>query len=236
MHFGNNNSNELNTRPCTSFAEPNRCARTLFLSRRLTRSYTASPRVDTHLSESEAGRQFLDALQRHRLEAERIEQEQQSAHTSNVFISTKTKRNSLRDALEQLIVDYLRELAPGDSTSSLTASSRYRRSARQTDEYDDQDAYADGQEDEEQRDAGNEQNVNDLRRIEIGSRNITVLPTQRVREPTRIGRPSECAELRRRVTKLDQYELDKALMKDGESRELNIRRVLNYRYAGIGSS
>lgn len=132
----------------------------------------------------------------------------------------------MRDALEELIVDFLRELTPGSSTSG--SSSRYRRSARQTDEYD-LDEHTDGREED---DGASEQDVNDMRRIEIGSRNITVLPTQRVREPQRIGRPSECAELRRRVTKLDQYELDKALMKDGESRELNIRRVLNHRYAG----
>lgn len=213
---------------CTSLLGTNHIA--LRCHRRLTRSYTASPRVDSHPSESDAARQFLDALQRSRLEAERIgEQQHQSAaarHPSSDFISTKSKRNSLRDALEELIVDFLRELTPGSSTSG--SSIRYRRSARQTDEYE-----QDGQADEirEEDDETGEQDVNDMRRIEIGSRNITVLPTQRVREPQRIGRPSECAELRRRVTKLDQYELDKALMKDGESRELNIRRVLNHRYA-----
>lgn len=186
----------------------------------------------------------------------------------------------MRDTLEMLIVDYLRELSPGDDhrpdndagaafVSALTTADgrqrqrrRRRRSARQTDvDYyepprsasssaDDANNIAAGNVDRGDGDGNGDGNgddgngtfplvVNDLRKIEIGSRNITVLPAhQRHRSSHRggrghIGRPSECAAFRRHVTKLDQYELDKALIRDGESRELNVRRVLNHRYVCV---
>lgn len=171
----------------------------------------------------------------------------------------------MRDTLEMLIVDYLRELSPGDHhrygdteaaapfMSQLTddGRKRQRRSARQSDDdyYEpprsssasagDTNNIAGGNIDHgDDNGDGNETLpvvVNDLRKIEIGSRNITVVPApQRNRSHRRggghIGRTSECAAFRRHVTKLDQYELDKALMRNGESRELNVRRVLNHRY------
>lgn len=207
---------------------------------RLTRSYTASPRIDAHLTETEAGRQFLEALQRHRLEAERAEHEaavqdvQVDLWTDrNGFISPKSKRNSLRDTLESLIVDYLRELSPesnavdvmsfGDGISRRRRRRR-KRSARQSTDYEEVVHRSDAKRKDDVM-----VDVNELRKIEIGSRNITVHPTQRSGRTEHIGKPSECAAFRRRVTKLDQYELDKALMKNDESRELNIRRVLNHR-------
>lgn len=162
------------------------------------------------------------------------------------FVNPKSKRNSLRDTLESLIVDYLHELSPETSDVGADAGAsfgggvtprrrrrRRRRSARHSSDY-----YEDVESMRRENGAGEGADakdgdvvvdVNVLRKIEIGSRNITVRPTPRSRRTERIGQPSECAAFRRRVTKLDQYELDKALMKNDETRELNIRRVLNHR-------
>lgn len=192
-----------------------------FWIRRLTRSYASSYRIDAHISESEAGKQFLETLQRNRQDDELIELPLgTSAEVAASIVNSKAKRNSLRSSLENMLVEFLREVSP-DSTEKLIDDrplARNRRNARQSD-YDEDPGNRSGEAEE-----GDEIDMETMRKIEIGSRNVTVEPY--FYKPIR--KPRDCDAVRRKISQLDQYELDKSLTQSDEA-QLNIRKVLNYR-------
>lgn len=152
-----------------------------------------------------------------------------SAEIAASIVSTKTKRNSLRTSLENMLVEFLRELSPDSSADNKLVNerplARSRRSARQGDYAEDPSTsssvnMSDGGEAVET----DEIDMDTIRKIEIGSRNVTVEPYYY----KRIGQMRECDVSRRKITQLDQYELDKTLTQSDEA-QLNIRKVLNYR-------
>lgn len=111
-----------------------------------------------------------------------------------------------------MIVEYLRELSP-ESQTMLDTDRPHVRNKRDAShiKYDDAD------------EADTDIDLDDLRKVEIGSRDFSVRPKEY------IGKLSECSAFRRQVMQLDQYELDKTLTQSDEQ-QLNIRKVLNYRY------
>ena len=85
---------------------------------------------------------------------------------------------------------------------------------------------------------GNGSDVVNVKRVEIGMRNISVVVKSEeddgelVAEKPKPGNvnkaKSVCADRRQRITQLDRYELEKAVM-NASDYEHNIRRLLNYR-------
>lgn len=203
----------------------------LFYYFSLTRAFIY-PKIDKHVEEAEAGRKFLETLRRsHDLNEFNVSNIIENETIYEDLASIKMKRNLLRTSLEQLIVEYLSEFSPiwndygEDYTDYLTRNRRnslLSTNANHTStshEYDDFSGEEIG------------------RRIEIGSRNITVTNSYEdedefEKELNRyryvFSKKFVCNNRRRRIAQLDQFELEKSLHNDTKY-EHNIRRILNYR-------
>lgn len=141
-------------------------------------------RTRNHVRETQAGKTFLGILQRSH------DIIRTTGHNiSNSIVDIKTKRNSLRIALENLIIEYLRELTPHEEIYT----TRHRRSPNDMPKTDDVE-----------------------KRIEFGATNINLFTN------------TACNKKYKRVSQLDQIELDNAFVKDSENVH-NIRRMLMYR-------
>lgn len=143
----------------------------------------------------------------------------------------KTKRNLLRTSLEQLIVEYLSEFSPirndlnDDYTDYLIRNRRNSFTSTEVNyttlnnEYDD---------------SSNEEDIPE--RYELGSRNITLSKMHEDEYENEINRyryifskKLVCNSHKRRIAQLNQFELEKSLLKNDTKYEHNIRKILNYR-------
>lgn len=152
----------------------------------------ASAGLDNRVRETQAGKTFLDILQR---------SHETESNVSNSTFDVHTKRNSLRIALEHLIIEYLRELAPDEEIYD--ARRRRRRSLNDMPKNDNSEVLL---------------NENGL---QFGSANINFF-----RESDTIN--TACKNKYTRISKLDQSEFDNAVANNSDNVH-NIRRMLMYR-------
>ncbi len=186
------------------------------------------------MAETEAGKKFLETMRRSK-EIEAALNESLATnkiadlkHQSS-YIELKSKRNSLRTSLEELILEYLRGLSPpGDEENYMEFSKRIRKK---------REIYVN------ERSNGKHENNSDkldldadsvYQRTEIGAMNITVESDEDYDSDTKYDRyksvseRSVCLDHRRRITQLDQFALDQSIENEADD-EHNIRRILNYR-------
>lgn len=197
--------------------------------RRLSRAY-AAPHHNHRLFESEAGRRFLHALrQRHEEDDDEndsnVSEEEQSTEVEvDQRRVRKRKRVTLRASLEELIVEYLRSLAPDSDVSETLLRRRKRR-----DQMKNQSVSNDTETDSVQFNfdyfnvTKDDENSEMVDRIESHLTNDVD-----TNATTTTTTKSVCHERRQRVTQLDRHELEKALQNDSGI-EHNIRQLLNYR-------
>lgn len=190
-----------------------------------------SPKTDPLYVETIAGRRFLEALrQNHKKDdAETTVPTVQKVKTASFDFSLKPKddanelkrrRMTLRASLEELLVEYLRGLAP-DGNQLPDDRSRVKRSATHlmTDQNSNKNIATENV---------NEANV----REENGVRNnYGVDSKNEIDTANQTSNSSQifCAERQQRITQLDRNELTAAIQNVSEH-EHNIRRQLNYRY------
>lgn len=188
---------------------------------RLTPTYVPS-KLDYRLTETEAGRRFLEALRLHHENDEKV-YASEKPNVQNVqaasfgFGSTpvksssaselKRKRMSLRVSLEELLVEYLRGLAP--ETDDYSQHSRIKRSDNTNNNFNGV----------EKIEKSVENYPNDVNVHEKNNLNAEIVES---------NENSTCIERRQRITQLDRNELDAALRNDSYN-EYNIRRLLNHR-------
>lgn len=199
---------------------------------RLVREFTSLPKLDHRLTETEAGRIFLEMLRQHDDIDVEINNEYSSTTQKNV-VDVKTKRNALRNTLEDLIVEYLKDLNTDSEEYLEEFTKRQKRSVtnnkvifKESNENREMDETA-----EVFDDSGGEK----WGRFEIGVRNISVskilyeIRDHKVMENV-INKRSECTGQFRKISSLSQFDLDSVQQNVTDS-EHNIRRVLNSRLA-----
>lgn len=194
---------------------------------RLTRAYI-SPKINHRLSETEAGRKFLQALrERHEEDEDVGPQVQASSIIGSVYRrdNLKQKRTKLRASLEELIVEYLRSLAPDNDDQHLDRRHKRDINKNSIDTLSD-DVHKNISGSEKSAINAivvkNESHVSDEsddERVQIDSEN----GTSSLSSPKNV-----CVERKQRITQLDRIELEKALQNESDY-EHNIRRILNYR-------
>lgn len=188
------------------------------------------------MAETEAGKKFLETMRR----SKEIEAALNDSLATNKiadlkhhsYVELKSKRNSLRASLEELILEYLRGLSPpGDEENYMEFSKRIRKK---------REIYVNEQTQHE-----NNSDKLDLvvdsdvyQRTEIGAMNITVTSgdddddvDDSDTKYDRYKSASErlvCLEHRRRISQLDQFALDQSIENEADN-EHNIRRIVNYR-------
>lgn len=196
---------------------------------RLTRAYI-SPKINHRLSETEAGRKFLQALrERHDEDEEARPQVQASSILGSVIHrdDLKQKRTKLRASLEELIVEYLRSLAPEEEDRHLERRHKREINGNSIDALSDDDAAK-----KLNRSASgsvksainaivlkNESHISDDRNGD---------PVQIDNENATLSSKNVCAERKQRIAQLDRIELEKALQNESDY-EHNIRSLLNHR-------
>lgn len=211
-----------------------------------------SPRFDHRLSETIAGRRFLETLRQHHEEDEKIDTTEPNA--LNVRIASfglgqksksdpndlKRKRMTLRASLEELLVEYLRNLAPEHDDGSIGDRSRVKRHANPS------NGIANDKESNTESDKSilsrSDVNNSSAKAANLIGDNNSVAPALLLNESidandgdddNRVNATSStpknvCAERRQRISQLDRNELDAALQNHTDY-EHNIRRLLNYR-------
>lgn len=192
---------------------------------RLTRAYI-SPKINHRLSETEAGRKFLQALrERHVEDEEARPQVQASSILGSVFHrdDLKQKRTQLRASLEELIVEYLRSLAPEEDDQHAERRRKREINGNSIDALSDDDDLA-------------EKMNRSVSGSEKSAINAIVLKNESHISDDRSGdnenatssSKNVCAERKQRIAQLDRIELEKALRNESDY-EHNIRSLLNYR-------
>lgn len=197
---------------------------------RLTRAYT-SPLIDHQMAETEAGKKFLETMRRSKeIEAalnESLATNRIADFKHHSYVELKSKRNSLRTSLEELILEYLRGLSPpGDEENYMEFSKRIRKK---------REIYVNEQNKHENKSDKLDLEADSVyQRTEIGAMNITVTSDEDYDSDTKYDRyrsvseRSVCLDHRRRITQLDQFSLDQSIENEADD-EHNIRRILNYR-------
>lgn len=174
---------------------------------RLTRAYS-TPSLRQRLEEKEAGRIFLETLRKRTEEEEDMESiaERYNARfgANYNFVAVKQKRNSLRSSLEQLLVEYLRNISPNSNIE------RKKRSIDDTTE-----AMEDGIT------TGPFETTTPLTNSNGG-------PTKTDRYMKVIEERGNCTIRDSQVGHLDRTSMDAAL-KNYTSDEYNIRMILNHK-------
>lgn len=160
------------------------------------RAYTSQ-----RVRETQAGTTFLEILQRNNDVIELPTRTFGASNVSNDFVDIKTKRNSLRIALEHLIIEYLREL-----NNEEIYSTRRRRSVKDVLKTD------------------NNEFVLDEKTKEFGAANTNFYTSF----PESDNINADCKNKYTRVAQLDQSELDNTFVNDSDNIH-NIRRILMYR-------
>lgn len=209
-----------------------------------------SPRFDQRLSETIAGRRFLETLRQHHEEDKELETTEPNAlnvRTASFFgpkqketvNDLKRKRMTLRASLEELLVEYLRNLAP-ETDDSIEDRSRVKRSIRNIGS----NAVA-GSDYHLSHSVVNNVNNSSAQAEKLSVDNNSAIPPPSVlRESidantddgddvnnddgTKNASSNSCPERRQRISQLDRNELNAALRNDSDY-EHNIRRLLNYR-------
>lgn len=193
---------------------------------RLTRAYV-SPKINHRLLETEAGRKFLQALRERHEEDEEIEpQVQASSLLGSVYRrdSIKEKRTKLRASLEELIVEYLRSLAPESDDLLVERERRYKR------EIDDNsvDALSDAIAQKLKESVSVESEQSAINAILLKNESHISDDREPTAMPNENATQTVCVDRRQRITQLDRIELEKALQNESDY-EHNIRTLLNYR-------
>lgn len=203
----------------------------------------AQRRADPRRAETVAGRRFLEALrQSHKDEDESTAPKVETVRTASIGFGAKPKnddvtdlkrkRMTLRASLEELLVEYLRGVAPDGDDENQSRVKRSMNSVENND-FNHQNDYENRRESNSDADIVNNSNVREENRIrsdytaEIPNEHIE-FEDDRANRTTNTSR-SVCAEQRQRVTQLDRNELNAAIQNVSEH-EHNIRRMLNYRY------
>lgn len=191
----------------------------------LTRTYV-SPKIHHRLSETEAGRRFLETLRQRHDEDEELEVEskrrffpEEKLHRDEL----KRKRMTLRASLEEMIEEYLRGIAPESDHFSNEYINRKKRNKRNVTISELSD---------------NEINLENGEVIanksgEINAENSTAISDRSENQDSDVfssdaNLDDMCSERRRRITQLDRIELDKALQNSSDE-EYSVRQLLNYR-------
>lgn len=202
----------------------------IFFDSRLTRAYI-SPKINHRLSETEAGRKFLQALRERHDEDEDVEpQVRASSILGSVYRrdNLKQKRTKLRASLEELIVEYLRSLAPEDDDQNLDRRHKRDINGNAIDALSDDVAKnASRNSSGSEKSAINAVVVKNESHISDGHTDEAV---QNENENATSTSSSKivCAERKKTVRSLDRIQLEKALQNESDY-EHNIRLLLNYR-------
>lgn len=167
-------------------------------------------------------------LRRHN-DTEEINNEIPSTSESSL-IEIKIKRNALRNTLEELIVEYLKDLTTDHDEYLFEFKKRQKRSAHNEISISDEN---ENSEMNEPPDVFDDSGGGKMERFEIGFRNITVSEisydnTDHFTVENVIAKRSECTEQFRKISSLSQLDLDNVQQNKSDS-EHNIRRVLNNR-------
>lgn len=189
-----------------------------------------SPKTDPLYIETIAGRRFLEALRQNHKPSD---DESTAPAVQTVKIAAfdfgmkpkddvndlKRKRMTLRASLEELLVEYLRGLAPDlsdDRSRVKRAAENLMNDDQNTNENRDTESVNNANVPEENN-VRNDYSVENKNEID-GNANQTSNSSQ-----------TFCDERRQRITQLDRNELTAAIQNVSEH-EHNIRRQLNYRY------
>lgn len=189
------------------------------------------------MAETEAGKKFLETMRRSKeIEAalnESLATNKIADLKHHSYVELKTKRNSLRASLEELILEYLHGLAPpGDEENYMEFSKRIRKKRDIDDDDDDASSQPELNSDKVDLDADSV-----YQRTEIGAMNITVTSSAddedfdsdtKYDRYKSVSERSMCKDHRRRIMQLDASSLDQSIESEGDH-EHNIRRILNYR-------
>lgn len=205
-----------------------------------------SPRLHPRREETAAGLRFLEALrQGHKVEDESTDPKVQTVKTASFNFGAspkkddtnelKRKRLTLRTTLEELLVEYLRGLAP-DSDDLTENQSRVKRSENSVRNNDFNEFDENRNENSDAENVNNNSNVRDQNRkpnnYSVENTNEHIDFEDRGNATASNSSKSVCPERRQRITQLDRNELNAAIQNVSEH-EHNIRRLLNYRYFDV---
>lgn len=192
---------------------------------------SVSSKTDPMEAETNAGRRFLEALrQHHKKDDTSTDPTVQTVKVASFDFGhkpkddvndIKRKRMTLRASLEELLVEYLRGLAP--DSNGFDEHSRIKRSSSQN-KHQNSDIS-----NENVRKENYVQNKNSVEKL-FESNEIDDDRSNRTSNASK----SFCPERKQRITQLDRNELNSAIDKISEH-EHNIRRLLNYRYLNLFS-
>ena len=214
----------------------------------ISRTYSAQKIDHLSLEESEAGRRFLETLRRNHLKEKEAEMESNTVVGSNSNVEVKVKKSSLRATLERMIVRFLQR-SPNDEGEADYEDNEIIRRKRENvnDDKDNDDFDSDDYDDIGENDVVSENSVENSTSLNNNSvigeynsteasllssasdvsdsvKNMELVVEKKVKSKENDG----CSGIRKRVSQLDRYELEKSLKAD-VAQELNIRGVLNYR-------
>lgn len=200
------------------------------------------------MAETEAGRRFLQTLHRSHdldeMEVMQLASIQKISPTIHHVVDIKTKRNALRDTLEELIVEYLKTLSSFENTfNDISHRKRKRRELMANNDNlaepilednisENSSDISEGQ----LSGAFSDNATNNV--VNNASANYKIVPKIEISDGNEeydggsgrglISTKVNCSHHRRRVTQLDQYEMEKSILNHSET-EQNIRRILNNR-------
>lgn len=196
-----------------------------------------SSRSDPIFNETVTGFRFLEALRRHKNETVSTDPTVQTVKAASFNFGAmpksdvnelKRKRMTLRASLEELLVEYLRGLAPDDDGITNDHSRIKRRAnAPQPNQFPANDQTNENIDTENKNNANAENRVQNKQSAKIQQENIDIDDSTNTTSTN--STQILCPQRKRRVTQLDRNELASAIQ-DISEHEYNIRRLLNYRY------